>query len=145
MSDFAPLSMRSTCNQTRKCRVGPILQDFLQPYYLNVCNKLVFCTGRPFQPSLIFVSKAGAYPSVALLRCSTLGQAHVLTLNHQTRQWTNTFAYHKHSLITGEKHFKTTGLDQIGLFKKALKFGREMDCQIAHVNKPKIHFSAKLI
>ncbi len=34
---------------------------------------LVFDPGRPFQPSLMFMSMAGAYPSESTLRCSTLG------------------------------------------------------------------------
>ncbi len=37
---------------------------------------------RPFQPSLIFVSKAGAYPREAPLETLTLGQAPDLTDKH---------------------------------------------------------------
>jgi len=33
----------------------------------------VFVPGKPFKPSLIFAGKAGAYPSEAPFRCSTLG------------------------------------------------------------------------
>jgi len=36
---------------------------------------------KPFQPSLMFVGKAGAYPSESPLRCSTLGQAPALFVN----------------------------------------------------------------
>ncbi len=43
------------------------------------------CLGNPFQPSLMFACKAEAYPSEALFRCSTLGQAPGLTRKHQTR------------------------------------------------------------
>jgi hypothetical protein len=32
------------------------------PKFTNFRHKLVFVTGRPFQPSLMFVGKAGAYP-----------------------------------------------------------------------------------
>jgi len=32
----------------------------------------VFVPGKPFQPSLMFAGKAGAYPSEASFRCSTL-------------------------------------------------------------------------
>ncbi len=45
----------------------------------------MFVPGRPFQARLIFVSKAGAFPSEALLRCSTLGLSPGLTHKHQTR------------------------------------------------------------
>ncbi len=30
---------------------------------MAVSNKLMFVSGKPFQPSLMFTSKAGAYPS----------------------------------------------------------------------------------
>ncbi len=36
-------------------------------------NKLVFVTGKPFKPSLMFAGKAGAYLIEAPFRCSTLG------------------------------------------------------------------------
>ena len=41
----------------------------------------MFVPGKPFQPSLIFAGKAGAYPSEAPCRCSTLGWGE-LTLQH---------------------------------------------------------------
>jgi hypothetical protein len=34
----------------------------------------VFAHGKPFQDSIVFASKAGAYPSETPFRCSTLGQ-----------------------------------------------------------------------
>jgi hypothetical protein len=48
-----------------------------------IMNVRVFVHGRPFQPSLMFESKAGAY-----LRCSTLGHAPDLPLKQldQTRK-----------------------------------------------------------
>ncbi len=33
----------------------------------------VFVPGKPLQPSLMFLGEAGAYPSEAPFRCSTLG------------------------------------------------------------------------
>jgi hypothetical protein len=63
---------------------------------MNVCNKLeCFGSGRPFQPSLIFESKARAYLS------SLLGRFLALPTNI-TRGWkgipgTNTLAYYDHS------------------------------------------------
>ncbi len=45
----------------------------------------VFVPGKPLQPSLVFAGKAGAYPSEAPFRYSTLGQATGLTYKHQTR------------------------------------------------------------
>ncbi len=32
----------------------------------------MFVSGKPFQPGLMFLSKTGAYPSEAPLKCSTL-------------------------------------------------------------------------
>jgi len=32
----------------------------------------VFVPGKPFQPSIMFAGKTGAYPSEAHFRCSTL-------------------------------------------------------------------------
>ncbi len=40
---------------------------------MNVRNKLVSVTGKPFLPSLLFVKKAGAYPSGAPKKGSPLG------------------------------------------------------------------------
>jgi hypothetical protein len=45
----------------------------------------VFVPDKPFQPSLMFVGKAGEYPSEASFRCSTLGWAPDLAHKHQTR------------------------------------------------------------
>ncbi len=45
----------------------------------------MFVPGKPLQPSLMFEGKAGAYPSEAPFRCSTLKEAAGHTLKHQTR------------------------------------------------------------
>jgi hypothetical protein len=42
-------------------------------------NLRMFVLGRPFQPSLMFASKAVAHLSEEPFRCSTLGQAFGLT------------------------------------------------------------------
>ncbi len=43
-------------------------------------NRLVL--GKPFQISLMFASKAGAYPNEVPFRCSTLEKTHGLTQRH---------------------------------------------------------------
>jgi hypothetical protein len=45
----------------------------------------VFVPGNPFQYGLMFVGKAGANPSEAPFRCSTLGWAPGLTHKHYTK------------------------------------------------------------
>jgi hypothetical protein len=42
----------------------------------------VFVLGKLFQPSLMFVGKAGAYPSEGPFRCPTLSQAAGLAHKH---------------------------------------------------------------
>ncbi len=45
----------------------------------------MFVNGKPFQPSLMFVGKAGAYPIEEPFRCCTLGQASGLAHKQETR------------------------------------------------------------
>jgi hypothetical protein len=46
-------------------------------------NPINFFTAvKPFQPSLMFLGKAGAYPCDAPFKCSTLGYAPGLTHKH---------------------------------------------------------------
>ncbi len=47
--------------------------NFKRTLFTNFRNKLVFVPGKPFLPSLMFVGKAGAYPSEASFRCSAIG------------------------------------------------------------------------
>jgi len=54
----------------------------------------MFVPGKHFQPSVIFASKARAYPSEALFRCTTLGQAP--GLNHKD--------YTKQEMVARDKH-----------------------------------------
>ena len=73
----------------------------------------MFVPSKPFQPSLIFVGKAGAYPSEQPFRCSTLGSAPALPANIR-QGWkgllgTNTLAYYENLYITAVKSF--IGLD----------------------------------
>lgn len=56
---------------------------------MNVPKKLVFVSDKSFQYSLLFVSKDGAYLSVAPFRFSYLGQEKTVGKN--------TLAYSKHS------------------------------------------------
>ncbi len=55
--------------------------------------------GKPLQPSLMFVGKAGAYPSGAPFSFSPLGRALGLTenirLGWRGLLWTNTLAYYE--------------------------------------------------
>ncbi len=71
----------------------------------------MFVIVRPFQPSLMFVMKAGAYPSEAPFRCAILDRLLVLPTNIRLG-WnglprTNTIAYYKPSQITAFKSFIT--------------------------------------
>ncbi len=51
-----------------------MLKNFLQASVTNFCNKLrVFVPDKLFQPSLMFVGKAGAYPIEEPFGCCTLG------------------------------------------------------------------------
>jgi hypothetical protein len=49
------------------------LPDSLWQHSGRTLSPWVFVSGKPFQPSLMFQGKAGAYPSEAPFRCSTLG------------------------------------------------------------------------
>ncbi len=54
--------------------------------FMKFLNKLeCLSPGKLFQPSPMFVGKAGNFPSKAFFRCSTLGQVSGLTHKHQTR------------------------------------------------------------
>jgi hypothetical protein len=53
---------------------------------INVSNKLVFASGRLFQPSLMFVSKNRAYVSETPFKCYSLGYALGLNLKHLARK-----------------------------------------------------------
>ncbi len=61
----------------------------------------LFASGMIFQPSLMFASKAIAYPTEAPFRCSTLGEALALTHKHRlgwkSLPWPNSQAYWAHS------------------------------------------------
>ncbi len=53
--------------------------------------------GNPFQASLMFASKAKAYPSKETFRCFTLGWAPVLTnIGWKGLPGTNTLDYYEH-------------------------------------------------
>jgi hypothetical protein len=53
--------------------------------FRNKLERLSLGPGRPFQLSLMFVGKAGAYPSEAPFWCSTLRHSPGITLKHWTR------------------------------------------------------------
>jgi hypothetical protein len=53
---------------------GPnVIQLFTSVIYECLLYDRVFVHGRPFQPNLMSVSKARAYPREAPFKCSTLG------------------------------------------------------------------------
>jgi hypothetical protein len=88
----------------------------------------VFVPGKPFQPRLMFVSKAGTYPSEAPFRCSTLL---VPGLTHTTigPGWkglpgTNTLAYYGNPYITAaiSLMIQAPGVCIIKLLKTVIKF-----------------------
>jgi hypothetical protein len=55
-------------------RPGPnVIKLFTSVIYECLSQASVFVLLRPFRASLMFVSKAGAYPCEAPFRCSTLG------------------------------------------------------------------------
>jgi hypothetical protein len=61
----------------------------------------MFVPGRPFQPSIMFAGKAGAYASGATFRCPLLGGLLGLPKNNKLG-WkglpeTNTLAFYEHS------------------------------------------------
>ncbi len=51
-------------------------------FYGRNLRIFVFVPGKTFQPSLMFTGKAGAYPSEAPFRCTTLWYAPGLTYKH---------------------------------------------------------------
>ncbi len=57
----------------------------------------MFVPGKPFQPSIMFAIKAGAYMNESPFRCSTLGYAPGLTHKHLTRL--ERVAKNKHSSL----------------------------------------------
>jgi hypothetical protein len=59
----------------------------------------VFVSGKPFQPTLIFVSMAGAYPSVPL-KGGLLNLLTVVTLGWKDLPVINTLAHYEHFQIT---------------------------------------------
>jgi hypothetical protein len=67
---FNSLSCISLAKRTAKPRWGQFYQTL---YFRNLLLARVFVPVKPFQPNLMFTSKAGAYKSETLLRCSTLG------------------------------------------------------------------------
>ncbi len=67
---------------------GPWCQcfnTFLSAIYGFTKQATVIVAGKPFQPSLMFAGKAGAYTNKAPFTCSTLGQTLRLTHKHQSR------------------------------------------------------------
>jgi hypothetical protein len=73
----------------------------------------VLISGEPFQPSITFVKKAGAYPS-DLSGAPLLGRFQALPTNirlgWKSLPGTNTLADYKHLSITPVKSFMTLGL-----------------------------------
>jgi hypothetical protein len=112
---------------------------------MDLCKKLEFVPGKPFQPSLMFAGKVGAYPSEAPLSCSTLGWAPGLTHKHQTRL--ERFARDKRSsllrksVINGQKSFITLGPE---LVNKTCKVIFTLWRKSRHYMRAKIYFFCSL-
>ncbi len=67
----------------------------------------MFVAGKPFQPSLMLSSNAGAYPSEALFRCSALCYTPCIT--HKGLPGKNTLAHYKYSNFTAVESCITLG------------------------------------
>jgi len=86
--------------------------------YKSSYKSTVLVPGQPCQPSLMFMSKAGAYPSEAY----TLLYGRLLTLTTNIELcWkslpgTSTLAYYEHLLITVVKSFISLGPGGAKLF-----------------------------
>jgi hypothetical protein len=75
--------------------VGPYSQHFIFIVTYEWAQKAkVFVHVRPFQPSLMFASRAGAYPSEAPFTGSTLGYSPGLIHKHLTRLGRPTWEKH---------------------------------------------------
>ncbi len=61
---------------------GPNILKLSCPLFTNFRNKLAYGPGKPFQPSLMFVGKAGACLSEVAFSCSSLGEAPGLVHKH---------------------------------------------------------------
>ncbi len=64
----------------------------------------MFLPGKPFQSSIMFAGKAGAYPSEAPFRYSNLGYANI-RLGWKGLPRTNTLAYYENPSIMAVKSF----------------------------------------
>jgi len=86
----------------------------------------MFVPGKPFQPSLMFASKAGAYPNEAPFRCSTLGWAFTTVKSFIVQSWSLSSIFYmcnlKQGILMG-KNYCTIDLlfDWFGLVRFADK------------------------
>ncbi len=64
---------------------GQCYQTFYGRNLRNFVISWNVCPGKPFQPSVMFVGKARAYPSDVTFSCCTLGWAPGITHKYQTR------------------------------------------------------------
>ncbi len=81
------------------CSFTPAYVKLFTALVTNAGNKLECLGCKPFQPSLMLVSKARAHLSEAYFKCSTLWKVPSFTHKRQTRleslRVTNTLAYSK--------------------------------------------------
>ncbi len=83
----------------------------------------MFVPGKLFQPSLVFVGKAEAYPSKAPFKWLHSGASPTnIRLGWKGLHETNTVTYYELSLITSVKSFKTLtpGANVIKLFTSVI-------------------------
>jgi hypothetical protein len=83
--------------------LDPVLQNFLQPYFMNVCNKL----------GCLPMASLSSYPCVEPLKGASLRSATTLLTNIRLGRkgipGTNTLAYYELSLNYGHKMFHNIG------------------------------------
>ncbi len=95
--------------------VANVIKLFTAVSYENFLNKLECSSLKSLSRiSIMFVGKAGAYPSEAPFSCYTHGQAPGLTRKHQTRP----------ERPAGDKHS--------GLLRKVVTYGRKKFYNIGH-------------
>jgi len=73
----------------------------------------VFVPGKSSQPSLMFVSRAGAYPSEAFFRCFTLVFAPGLTHKHRPER------------LARDKHFSLLQGSASSFLQKVINYDRK--------------------
>ncbi len=72
---YENMSFSAVKNLIVKAPLAIVIKLFTAVSYNFSIYARAFITNKPFQPSLMFAGKAGAFPSEAPFKCSTLGLA----------------------------------------------------------------------